>query len=252
MSRKARKNLISKFVHIMVQGINKEYIFKESKYKKKYLYLLFSNLKKFNIEIISFCPMDNHAHLLFYYEKYEEVINLMHIMNTTYARWYNDINNRVGYVFRDRYRVEEIKDLHHLYACINYIHNNPIKAKIVEKPEDYAFSSYKEYLNNCGICNQKMMSILQLTRNDIEKLFLNPNSFNQGIYNLNEPQKVIEEFLKNKNFKSIDEVKEINDKKELIEFLKQECKISYNEIAGNLGKSRSSVYRILKKEANKF
>ena len=56
-----------------------------------------------------------------------------------------NIQKRVGYVFRDRYYVQIITTVEQLWNCIAYIHNNPVKAEIVEKPENYNFSSYKEY-----------------------------------------------------------------------------------------------------------
>ena len=65
LPRKSRKNLRGNFFHVMVQGVNKEYIFEENKYKERYIKLI-KNAKKYDIEIIAFCIMDNHAHLLIY------------------------------------------------------------------------------------------------------------------------------------------------------------------------------------------
>lgn len=52
-------------------------------------------------------------------------------------------NERVGYVFRDRYKAQPIMSRAHLLKCIEYIHNNPVKAHICNKPENYKYSSYK-------------------------------------------------------------------------------------------------------------
>ena len=65
MPRKSRCSIISSFVHVMVQGINKESIFVEDKSKKKYLNFLFKNLKDYEINTIAFCVMGNHTHCLF-------------------------------------------------------------------------------------------------------------------------------------------------------------------------------------------
>ena len=66
MPRSARENLHTSFFHVIVQGINKSYIFEEDKYKQEYLKFIKQASKKYNIEIISYCIMSNHAHILIY------------------------------------------------------------------------------------------------------------------------------------------------------------------------------------------
>jgi REP element-mobilizing transposase RayT len=48
-------------------------------------------------------------------------------------------------VWQDGYHAEEISSNKFIYQKLNYIHNNPVKDKIVEKPEDYLFSSARNY-----------------------------------------------------------------------------------------------------------
>lgn len=99
MPRLARKNLRSNYLHIIVQGIDRKYIFNSDRLKKEYKSILKRNLNKTNINMLAYCIMDNHAHMLIYSEKIEEITKLMQRTNTSYVRLYN----RVGYVFRDRY-----------------------------------------------------------------------------------------------------------------------------------------------------
>lgn len=56
-----------------------------------------------------------------------------------------------GYVFRNRYRSEPIFDSAYLKQCIVYIHNNPVKAEICNKPSEYKYSSYNEILTDKSI-----------------------------------------------------------------------------------------------------
>ena len=72
----------------------------------------------------------------------------LHKVNTCYALYYNKMYNRVGYVFRDRYRAEPIYDYAHLVTCIKYIHNNPLNAGIVDDLNNYPFSSYNDYMKD--------------------------------------------------------------------------------------------------------
>ena len=62
MPRSARKILDASFFHVIIQGINKEFIFKEERFKNQYLKEFNNNIKDTNIDIIAYCIMDNHAH----------------------------------------------------------------------------------------------------------------------------------------------------------------------------------------------
>ena len=151
MARIARQNLIGNYFHIMVQGIAKESIFPDNKTKGYYLSCLEKTKSKKNVHIFAFCIMDNHAHLLLSAENITLIAEYMKIVNTEYARYYNSENNRIGYVFRDRFRSEVIRNEKYLVNCLAYIHHNPVKAGIVKNAEEYDYSSYTNYLSGRGI-----------------------------------------------------------------------------------------------------
>lgn len=246
MPRQSRKELVSNFVHIMVQGINKEYIFEEDYYKKKYLKIIQNKIRDYKNQLISYCVMDNHVHLVVHYESIDELSVFMKRINTAYAKWYNEHKGRVGYVFRDRYKTEQILDFHHLYACINYVHNNPVKANIVAKPEQYIFSSYKDYLSEDFIINSKLFQILNLSVNDFKEIFI--NSKDLYIYKHQEisSKKIIDNYLRSKDAESLNELSSTKQKKELIEEVKEKTRLNYLEIARLLNMSRATLYRIKK------
>ena len=115
MSRISRNHLKSNFFHVIVQGINKEYIFEEETQKKVYLKCLFEKSENYDINIISFCIMDNHAHILLHTNNIEDMSRFMKQINEKYALFYNREKNRVGYVFRNRYKSEPIYEERYLY-----------------------------------------------------------------------------------------------------------------------------------------
>lgn len=92
MPRLARMYIESQYLHIIVQGINKEYIFKGIEAKERYKATLKKNLLDTKVKVLAYCIMDNHVHILLYSEKIEEITKLMQKTNTSYAKWYNKQN----------------------------------------------------------------------------------------------------------------------------------------------------------------
>ena len=249
MGRTSRNNMRnSSFFHIMVQGINKEYIFETKKNKEKYLKSIYNNTK--DIQIIAYCIMDNHVHILIQSEKIQDIQDWMKRSNTSYAIYYNRVNDRVGYVFRERYKAQPIKNEKHLYLAIEYIHNNPVKAGICNRKEKYPFSSYtKIYQANLAQIQNRMEEILNLcslqkengNKEQTEKfLLLEDEKENKEEI----CQKIIQNFLSDKKL-SIEELK--NEKqilKEMVKILKCKNKISYRLMERKLKISRETLRRL--------
>ena len=148
MPRSPRNYLNTSFFHVMSQGINKEFIFNNAVDIKFYIKNMYEIKDKYHIEIIAYCIMNNHTHLLIKTSIIKNLSQYMHCLNTKYGLYYNKKYNRFGYVFRDRYKAEGIYSEKQLYHCIKYIFNNPVKAGICNKAEEYEFSNYKKMKDN--------------------------------------------------------------------------------------------------------
>ena len=160
MPRKSRRLLGETVCHHMVQGINKEEIFKTEDNKEKYIELLKKYYKEFKIDIIAYCIMDNHVHMLLYANDIKQISNFMKNINSIYAMYYNKKTDRVGYVFRNRFKSVPIMDRKQLYTCIKYIHMNPVKAGKVKEESDYRYSSYNDYLNKTGFIHEEILKFI--------------------------------------------------------------------------------------------
>lgn len=247
MPRKSRELIGSAFMHNMAQGINKEYIFQNEMQKNKYIRLIKKYSEKYKILIISYCIMDNHAHLLTYSENIKNISLFMKEANTEYAIYYNKSKKRVGYVFRNRFNSKPIYSQEYLLKCIKYIHMNPVKAGIVDKEEDYKFSSYKDYLNKNGIINSKLLEIVFNQEKEYLKII---NSIKYEPLNLEKEQVDLEEILENflieKNIKLSVIQKNSSLIKEFIAYLiSNEYEFNKQDIAKVLNISRAKLYRKL-------
>ncbi len=147
MVRQARTESETGFYHIMVRGVNKEKIFKTEREKERIVMIIKEKMQEVLCKIVAYCVMDNHMHLIIIAEK-SELVKIMKKVNISYAMSYNQRHERIGPVFQDRFKSENITDEGYLYGAIRYIHNNPIKAGMVSKAEEYRWSSIREYLSD--------------------------------------------------------------------------------------------------------
>ncbi len=253
MPRRARKEINSKFIHIMIQGINREYIFNKEKDVEVYLKIIKEKLKSFDVYIVTYCIMNNHAHFLVYSQDINLVSKLMKKVNTSYAIYYNKNHDRCGYVFRDRFKSEEIISRKYLINCIHYIHNNPVKAKICNNQSEYKFSSYKEFKNKEYLINKnKVLKILSTYNIDLNTILIKDSTD----YNFMDDEdlkdknnlklQVLDEFLRKKNIINISVLKYDNKYlKEISIIMNKKYRFTQKEIAEIIGVNRLKIHRLI-------
>ncbi|MEN6411766.1 MAG: transposase [Veillonellales bacterium] len=144
MARCARKKSASGIYHIMMRGINRQDIFLDDEDRCRFLATIKRVKENGNCAVYGYCLMGNHIHLLLHEEK-EELSVIMKRIGTSYAWWYNQKYDRVGHVFQNRFQSEEVETEAYLLGVLRYIHNNPVKANLAAKPEEYRWSSCQAY-----------------------------------------------------------------------------------------------------------
>jgi len=149
MSRNARQKSESGIYHIIVRGVNRQDIFHDDEDMQKYLETIARMKKEDRFELYGFCLMTNHVHTLVQ-EREEEISRVMRRIGTSYAMWYNSKYDRVGHLFQGRYRSEGVDGDAYLLTVIRYILNNPVMAGLAPEPEDYRWSSCREYYGHTG------------------------------------------------------------------------------------------------------
>lgn len=163
------------YYHVYSRGLNKQPIFFDEQdfsvflgYLKRYLSYEASKrpnrkpVRSFagDIDLLSYCLMRNHVHLLFYQHEDERALSaLLQRVFTVYSMYFNKKYTRVGPVFQSRYLALRIDNDPYLHHISRYIHRNP---KIWS---EYEFSSLRYYTGEAYADWVKPGAILELFDN---------------------------------------------------------------------------------------
>lgn len=128
--------------------------FMEIKNKENFLQKYFTT-KANLVDIIAYCLMPTHIHLTLKQLSENGISAFMSSVFNSYTRYFNLKTKRKGPLWESRFQGVLIKTDEQLLHLTRYIHLNPVTAYLVDKPQDWEFSSYKEYLqeNKEKICN---------------------------------------------------------------------------------------------------
>lgn len=149
MPRQARKESITNIYHIMLRGINRQTIFHDNADRSFFLTVLKKYKETSGFRIHAFCLMPNHIHLLM--ETGEEPLEtIFKRVGVSYAGWYNKKYERVGHLFQDRFRSENVETTQYYMTVLRYILQNPTKAGMEDRPGTYRWSSYLAYEKGKG------------------------------------------------------------------------------------------------------
>ncbi len=147
MARKKRVWYPGAMYHIMCRGNHKHDIFREEADKQIYLQIVLQSKTKHDFVLFSYCLMSNHVHLQLK-TKDTEISTIMKQINMNYAIYFNNKYGEVGHLFQGRFRSELIDSDTYILELSKYIHLNPVRAELVKRPQEYAWSSYHNYLGN--------------------------------------------------------------------------------------------------------
>jgi len=146
MPRIARAVAVGFPHHIVQRGNNKEKVFFNKKDREKYLSLLIKYADKWNSPVLAYCLMSNHVHLLARPKKEESLHKLMQGVTLCYTQYINRTYKRTGRLWESRYYSCIVDKERYLWAVARYIEQNPKRAKIVNKEEDYPYASAKAHI----------------------------------------------------------------------------------------------------------
>lgn len=135
----------SQTYHLMARGNNRRRIFDDDIDRTRFLELLTSMMSSRGWSGYAYCLMDNHVHLLVATQNVDVADGMRDLLGQHASR-YNRRHGRTGHLFSERYRRVGIDNDAHLLTTLRYIALNPVRAGLVECPEDWPWSSYTRVL----------------------------------------------------------------------------------------------------------
>ena len=134
------------YYHIYNRGAGKGKIFVNDANYEYLLRLVKEYYQKHGATVIAYCLMPNHYHFLLRQELDEPLSKFMQVLFNSYVQALNLQQGRTGTLFEGRFKHKCVDKWEYLMVLCRYIHLNPVKAKMVARPEDWAYSNSREWI----------------------------------------------------------------------------------------------------------
>jgi REP-associated tyrosine transposase len=145
--RKPRLEIEGGLYHIITRGNNRQLVFRSDDDRDKFLRELAKQKAKLPFYLYAYCLMPNHVHLLM--ERQRDVISrIMQRLLTVYSQYHNRKYRKTGHLLQGRYKAIICESDRYLGELVRYIHLNPVRARMVKRPEDFAYSSHRAYIGS--------------------------------------------------------------------------------------------------------
>ncbi len=144
MARKPRIQFSGALYHVIARGNRREPVFNNDADRKRYLEAIQKTRSRFHFTLYAFVLMSNHVHLLVETSG-PPLSKVMQSLHTGYTQYFNLKYHKVGHLFQGRYKAVVVDKDAYLLQLIRYIHQNPLRAGMVEHLDDYFWSSHPCY-----------------------------------------------------------------------------------------------------------
>jgi putative transposase len=144
MARPLRIELAGGLYHVMSRGNERRAIVRDDADRQRRLDWLRRTVETYGWRLHAFVLMSNHEHL--FVETPEPNLSAgLHLLNGSYTGYFNLRHRRAGHLFQGRFKAHLVEEEGYFTEISRYIHLNPVRAKLVAKPEQWRWSSYPGY-----------------------------------------------------------------------------------------------------------
>lgn len=172
MPRPPRLDTTGAVSHVVARGNERRPLFRDDADREKYLELLGEACARHGARVLAYCLMPNHVHLALQSGPVP-VSRVVHDVHARYAQHFNRRHDRVGHLFQGRFRSFLVDREAWLLEVVRYVHRNPVKARLVSRPEEFPWSSHRAYLGTspAWLATGEVLSLLAGSRPKARKLF---------------------------------------------------------------------------------
>jgi len=142
MTRPMRIEYPNAVYHVTARGNARNDIYHSEKDREEFLSILDRVVSRYNWICHTYCLMDNHYHLLVETPD-GNLSEGMRQLNGIYTQKYNWLHHKTGHVFQGRYKAILVEKENYLLELCRYVVLNPVRAKMVTKPDEWQWSSYR-------------------------------------------------------------------------------------------------------------
>lgn len=146
MARPLRIEFEGAYYHVTARGNERRKIFFTQRDFEKFKGYITTAQEKYGFFLHSYVLMSNHYHLIMETPA-ANLSRIMHHINSSYTTYVNIKRKRSGHLFQGRYKAIAVDKDSYLLELSRYLHLNPVRAKMVENPEDYPYSSYRSFIS---------------------------------------------------------------------------------------------------------
>ena len=133
--------------HCVQRGNYRQRVFLNNHDRYQYLQWIDIYSKKYLLDIWAYCLMTNHVHFIVVPRKMDSMAKTFNQAHMRYSQYYNNKLQRKGHLWQARFYSCPL-DGDHLYEAIRYVEMNPVRARLVENPGHYTWSSAKAHIEN--------------------------------------------------------------------------------------------------------
>ena len=147
MGRAHRVDIEDGIHHVMNRGVNRGTVFFADPDRVEFGRLLEQIFERFGVQVIAYCLMSNHYHLVLYCPD-GGLSDAMHLLGSVYTRHTNERIGRDGPLFRGRFHAVPVVDDDQLLCTVRYVHRNALDLPGIDSVESYRWSSHRTYLGH--------------------------------------------------------------------------------------------------------
>jgi putative transposase len=141
MARPLRLEFPGALYHVTSRGDRREPIFEDNLDRQTLLAVVAKGMQRFDAVVFAYCLMPNHYHFVMQ-TRQPNLSRIMRHINGVYTQAYNRRHRKVGHLFQGRFKAVLVNRDAYLLEVCRYVDLNPVRAGMVQRPQDWTWSSY--------------------------------------------------------------------------------------------------------------